>query len=122
MVDIKRKKVRKAKVENQGAPEVETPGPLIQSADCINEEHSDDEGVRPKSVHVILRPDEDDSQVVKISDKEKKNFRKQMIHDINRVLHEEGQFEDSKAALLAAADATKSKKPQKKDKVIDEDE
>ncbi len=52
--------------------------------DCINETHSDDEGHRAKSIHAILRPDEDETEVRKVSDKEKKNFRKQMIADMGR--------------------------------------
>ena len=126
MVDIRRQKLRKAKVN--GLQETKEVPKEDDELDCINEIHSDDEGHRAKSIHAILRPDEDETEVRKVSDKENKNFRKQMINEMGRDNQrmDEEQFEDSKAAQLAAAnsytDPGKSKKAPKKEKVIDEEE
>jgi hypothetical protein len=60
-----------------------------------------DESPRAKSIHIIMRPDEDE-EVRKISEIEKKNMKKQFMNIFNEFPEDEAGFEDSEAAKLAA--------------------
>lgn len=81
MVDIKR---RKAKEKNEQQP--------------TEQDSEDEDGAkRAKSIHIILRRDEED---VKISEIERKNMKKKFINNENDNLPEveEEEYTDSKAA------------------------
>ena len=100
--------------------------PVIEANNM--EVYSDEDSPRPKSIHVIMRP-EKDGQVVKLTETEKKNMKKQLKQACFQDFPEDEDrffFEDSKAAQLAAAGSskqtTKKEKKEKKDKVVDIEE
>jgi len=88
MVDMKtRKKKNKKEGEQSGSNEVE-------------EEQRQETSPKAQSIHVILRPDDEEN---KISEMEKKNIKKRFITEFQQFpADEEGFEEDSKAAKLAA--------------------
>jgi hypothetical protein len=55
----------------------------------------DDQSPRPKTIHIIMRPDNDDT---KISELEKKNIKKQFLNVFQDFPEDEETFGDSKAA------------------------
>lgn len=83
------------------------------------EVYSDDESPKAKTIHVIMRP-EKDGEVVKISEIEKKNMKKQLKNVFEDFPEDEESFGDTKASQLAAAN--QKPKKEKKDKKIDEEE
>lgn len=106
MGDMKKKKFRK---NNK------------QSEDQKREEDEElDLSPKSKSIHIIMRPDEDED-VRKISEFEKKNRKKQFLNIFQEFPEDEGGFEDTEAAKLAKQSQKQPQKPkkEKKERVID---
>lgn len=78
---------------------------------------------KSKSIHIILRPDEDDENR-KVRDIEKKNMKKQFLNCFEEFPEDEAGFEDSEAAKLAAQSQKVPPKPKKEknQRVVDEEE
>lgn len=52
----------------------------------------DEDSPKAKSIHLIMRPDDDSG---KITEQEKKNWKKQFLQVMNEFPEDEGGFEDS---------------------------
>lgn len=61
----------------------------------------DDGSPKARTIHIIMR-DDDDEKGKKISEMQKKNMKKQFLNIMNEFPEDEGGFEDSQAAKLAA--------------------
>ncbi|CDW78661.1 UNKNOWN [Stylonychia lemnae] len=113
MGDLKKNKFR----PNKSAAK----NPSDNQSNPQQKEDSDlDDSPKSKSVHIILRQDEEDKGR-KITDQEKKNMKKQFLNIYNDFAEDEGGFEDSEAAKLAAQSSKQPVKPKKdkKEKVYD---
>lgn len=84
----------------------------------------DDNDLSPKakSIHIIMRPDED-GETRKITEQERKNMKRQFKQVFEQFPEDETAFfEDSKAAKIAGQNYSKNtqkNKKDKKDKVLD---
>ena len=70
--------------------------PALEDASTTNKDDDDyDESPRAKSIHIIMRPDEEEEKGRKITELERKNMKKQFMNTFNDFPEDEGGFEDS---------------------------
>lgn len=68
-----------------------------KKVDYNDRNHVDEDDGSPKArtIHIIMRDDEDDEKGKKISEIERKNMKKQFLNIMNEFPEDEGGFEDS---------------------------